>query len=220
MRIDAHDFSIQALSIERISMTRIVQAGSITSFFNNAVGEVIRERKLETTDATKEYLSALLTDFAKPNEATEKTLEKPLTLLLDEALQTPNLGDRFARLRTLGDGVLYGLGFFGEHFEARGVQEGYLVGIGSRAYESAGCILTPSSSGDVEASVSTDLFGELASKFATFVAVLRDLANRWLAASTHSAKDLLRIYERWTKTGDEQLMGALSTHGFKGALVS
>jgi hypothetical protein len=102
-------------------MSTIVAAGSVSEFFLEIVGDAIKARKLETSDGAQTYLVSLLSDYAKPDERAEEPLERPLAFLLDEALHTVEAGARFDRLRALGDGVLYACGFFGEHFEARGV---------------------------------------------------------------------------------------------------
>ena len=111
----------------------IVASGSVTEFFLEIVGDAIKARKVEATDGAQTYLVSLLTDYAKPDERAEQAMERPLAFLLDEALHTAEPGERFDRLRTLGDGVLYTCGFFGEHFEARGVDSAYVMGIGTTA---------------------------------------------------------------------------------------
>src|SRR6478609_47609 len=119
----------------------IVATASVADFFGDAVDEALRARRVSASDGARSYVVALLVDLAKPGSPVERTLERPLTLLLDEALHTPEIGERFERLRTLGDGVLYSSGFFADHFEARGVDTHYVMGIGRRAYESAGSLL-------------------------------------------------------------------------------
>ena len=87
-----------------------------------------------------------------------------MTLLFDEALHAPDPADRFQRLRIIGDGILYGCGFFGDHFEARGVDAKYLRGLGTRAYGEAGAMLRRAP-GDGPAVRGPDLFAELAENF-------------------------------------------------------
>src|SRR5215831_12541773 len=99
----------------------IVATASVSDFFEEVVEDAMKARRVSASDAATSYVVALLADLAKPGSPVERTLERPLTLLLDEALHTVELGTRFDRLRTLGDGVLYASGFFGDHFEARGV---------------------------------------------------------------------------------------------------
>src|SRR5437763_17208436 len=99
----------------------IVASASVSDFFEEVVEDAMKARRVSASDATTSYVVALLADLAKPGNPVEKTMERPLTFLLDEALQTTELGERFEKLRTLGDGVLYSSGFFADHFEARGV---------------------------------------------------------------------------------------------------
>jgi hypothetical protein len=138
---------------------------------------------------------------------------------LDEALRAPDPGERFERLRTLGDGVLYGCGFFSDHFEARGVDAKYLQGLGTRAYEAARSMLLRGAESE-----EMDVFGELSRKFGTFVVVLSDVADATIAMGTESSRGLLKVYERWLKTGNERLAyvltsrGVVPTRGSKGVL--
>ena len=138
------------------------------------------------------YVVALLSDLAKPGNPVEKTLERPLTLLLDEALHTESRGERFEKLRVLGDGVLYSSGFFADHFEARGVDTNYVIGIGKTAYESAGSMIRSSSSSTSvsEQAERIDIFHELAASFASFVELIADVANTTVAHGVATSKGL------------------------------
>ena len=188
----------------------IVAAGSIAGFFNEAVEEAIRSKRVEATGGATNYLVSLLADFARPDERAEETLERPLAFLLDEALHTPIPGERFEKLRILGDGVLYSCGFFGEHFEARGVDTNYLFGIGATAYGSASTVLNASVKSEKRL---PDVFSELADKFASFVSVIREIAEGTLARGAQSSRGLVRVYERWLKTGSERLAKELTSQG-------
>jgi hypothetical protein len=123
----------------------IVSTASVSDFFEEAVEDAMKTRKMSASPAATVYVVGLLAELAKPGSPVERTLEKSLTLILDEALHTPELADRFEKLRTLGDGVLYSSGFFADHFEARGVDTKYLIGIGRTAYQTAGSLLVPGS---------------------------------------------------------------------------
>ena len=119
----------------------IVAAHSVSHFFFEAVEDAMRVQRVDATDGATRYLVALLGDYVHPDRRAGEALERPLTLLFDEALHAPDPAERFQRLRTIGDGVLYGCGFFGDHFEARGVDAKYLRGLGTRAYGAAGSML-------------------------------------------------------------------------------
>ncbi len=188
----------------------IVATASVSDFFEGIVEDAMKARGLKPSEAATSYVVALLADLAKPGSPVERTLERPLTLLLDEALHTPELGDRFDKLRTLGDGVLYSSGFFADHFEARGVDTRYLIGIGQTAYENAGSLLRKGP--DVEKV--PDIFHELAIGFASFVDVIADVANATIARGVATSRGLLKLYERWLRTRSDRLAEALSSHGF------
>ncbi len=197
----------------------IVAAESVSHFFCEVVEDAMRSRRMEATEGATRYLVALLADYARPDKRAGETLDRPLTLLLEEAVRVSDLAERFERLRTIGDGVLYGCGFFGDHFEARGVDAKYLHGLGTRAYGAASSMLRFSSepappgraAGGKRAS--SDLFGELADKFAAFVDVLEEVADTTVAMGTESPRGLLKAYERWLKTGSDRLASALTSHG-------
>jgi hypothetical protein len=214
----------------------IVAARSVSSFFFEVVEDSIRLRGVEATDGATYYLVELLADYAHPDQRAGETLERPLTLLLDEAVKEPDPAERFERLRTIGDGVLYGCGFFGDHFDARGIDPKYLHGLGARAYGTASSMLRRGADGTSPArpgrgrnqdgtspappgrgrkleETGPDLFAELADNFAAFVAVVSDVADTTVAMSTETARGLLKVYERWLKTGSERLASALTSRG-------
>ncbi|HXX65810.1 MAG TPA: hypothetical protein VEK07_01430 [Polyangiaceae bacterium] len=187
----------------------ILAARSVAHFFCEAVEDAIRSRGVTATDGAAQYLVALLTDYAHPEGRAEEALDRPLTLLLDEALRIGHRAERFERLRTLGDGVLYASGFFGAHFEARGVDPKYLRGLGTRAYGAASSMLRHGG----EEATGPDLFAELADNFDEFVDVLTEVADSTLAMGAETARGLVRAYERWLKTGSERLASALTSQG-------
>jgi hypothetical protein len=188
-------------------MSTIVAARSVSTFFCEVVEDAIKARRVDATDGATHYLVSLLADYAHPDHRTGEALDRPLTLLLDEALHVANAAERFERLRSIGDGVLYGCGFFGDHFEARGVDPRYLRGIGTRAYGAASSMLRY---GDDDV---PDLFRELAEKFDAFVDVVADVADATIAMNAESSRGLLKAYERWLKTGSDRLATALTSRG-------
>lgn len=186
----------------------IVAAQSVSNFFGEVVEDAVRTRRVEATDGAIHYIVSLLADYAHPDGRAGEALERPLTLLLDEALRVPDPADRFERLRTLGDGVLYGCGFFADHFQARGVDAKYLHGLGTRAYGAASSMLRRTAPEHGQ-----DLFGELARNFDAFADVLEDVADATIAMGVESSRGLVKIYERWLRTGSERLASALTSRG-------
>jgi hypothetical protein len=181
-------------------------SGNLETFFHDVVDDAMRKKHVEATEAAEYYLVSLLTDYARPDARCNEALERPLTLLLDEALHAPGR-ERFEKLRVLGDGVLYVSGFFAPHLETRGVEVRYVTQLGARAYDNAGKMLR-GGGGDG----APDLFFELASNFERFAELLSEVADKLSLAAAPSSS-VLKLYERWLKTGSESLGSELLERG-------
>ena len=196
----------------------IALANSVGSFFHEAIGEAVRDRQVEATEQARSYLVALLSDFAHPNEERDDTFERPLAFLLDEALRTTG-AQRFQRLRTLGDGVLYITGFFGDHIENRGVDVGYVTSVGATAYRGVASMLRrpAAEAGDAPGAKRHDtddnVFTELSQNFDRFVEVLTTVADATLAQQARGERGVVMLYERWLKSGSTTLAKELGARG-------
>jgi len=185
-------------------------ASDLESFFQTLVDDAVKKEHVEATEAAEHYLAGVLADFAKPDRLDAEALERPLTLLLDEALHAAG-HERFERLRSLGDGVLYTSGFFAEHLSTRGVELRYVRTLGARAYESAAVMLRQSAHEGLGA---PDVFRELADNFAVFAEVVGHVADVLQASSAQSSdRQVLKMYERWARTGSAPLAAALAGRG-------
>ncbi len=190
----------------------IVVSSNMTQFFRSVVDDAIRARGYDATDAAETYVVALLADYAKPDPLSEETLSRPLTILLEEALAAVGR-ERFERLRTVGDGVLYVSGFFGDHLEQRGVHDRYVSLLGARAYDIAAQMLRQGGSPSPDSAGAHDLFHELAVKFRMFVELLRNVADALQANAATTPSAMVRVYEKWLRTGSAPLAEALAARG-------
>lgn len=181
-------------------------SANLETFFHDVVDDAMRKKHVEATEAAEYYLVSLLTDYARPDPRNCEALERPLTLLLDEALHAPGQ-ERFERLRVLGDGVLYVSGFFAPHLETRGVEVRYVTSLGARAYDGAGKMLRGSGE------TGPDLFFELAENFERFAELLAAVAEKLSLAASPSSQNVLKLYERWLKTGSDSLGSELMSRG-------
>jgi len=182
-------------------------SANLETFFHDVVDDAMRKKHVNATEAAEYYLVSLLADYARPDPRSCEALERPLTLLLDEALHAPGQ-ERFERLRVLGDGVLYVSGFFAPHLETRGVEVRYVTQLGARAYDGAGKMLRGNGSDGAP-----DLFFELAENFERFAELLSAVAEKLSLAAAPSSTGLLKLYERWLKTGSETIGSELVGRG-------
>jgi hypothetical protein len=217
-----------------VTVPTIAIAPNITQYFQEVISDAIRARQVEATDAAAIYLVSLLCSFTHPDESAGNGFDRPLTFLLHDALETSG-AERFRRLRALGDHALYALGFFGGHIEQRGVDRAYVSSVGSTAYTHAAVMLRRRARGPgggaggvrgasgasiVDraerrggSSGTPDVLSEMAAKFDRFAAVLADVAEGTMAPLAHDERSIVKLYERWLKTGSSRLAGELGARG-------
>lgn len=191
-----------------MSDSKIDVSPDIDGFFEQVVNEAIRARQVEATGAAARYLAGILGDYAR-GAISDETLDRPLTFQLRDALAAVG-AERFQRLRTIGDGVLYVLGFFGTSLTRRGADRDYVMQVGSSAYGHASAMLRLTGA----VSSAPDVLGELAQKYGRFVEVMHEIADGVLAAASCDDTSVLRIYERWQQSGSERLADELTQLGF------
>ncbi len=110
----------------------------------------------------------------------------------------------------------YAIGFFRSHLEGRGADRGYVVTVGSTAYREAAVMMRLRSQRKKEsdgAAAPPDVLSELAAKFDRFAEVLADVAERTLACGARDERSVIKLYERWLKTGSARLAEELGSHG-------
>jgi hypothetical protein len=182
---------------------QLVSEQTTTEYFKELVEEALNERHLQAGDLTEYYLVNLLCQYVRPdNRADHLELGEPLAFRLGRALETGGYEQR-ARLRSLGDFSLFMSGFFSDSFRRSLVDVDYYKSMGEYAYGSLS-----RSENDTFAHV----FAELASKFVGFMDVLSLISER--TATTHpSETDILRLYEKWLRTGSVRDGQRLVEHG-------
>ena len=95
-------------------------------------------------------------------------------------------------MRQIGDVALFVSGFFSDSLSRKLVDVDYYVSIGGCAYNALS---------RVETDTFSSVFAELGEKFVGFVDVLSEVSER---TSCSSNADLLRLYEKWVKTGSRR----------------
>jgi hypothetical protein len=163
------------------------------AYFKDLIGAALLRQHLRATELTEYYLVNLLCRFVRPSSrfAFADDSGEPLALRLRRALESGGREQR-ERLRNLGDFSLFTSGFFSDSLMRKVVDVDYYVSMGEYAYGSLG---------RRDEDAFGDVFAELAGKFVGFVDVLSDVSEHTTIASN---ADLLRIYERWVRTGSRK----------------
>jgi hypothetical protein len=161
----------------------MVRSESAVEYFKELVGAAIARQNIGAGELTTFYVVRLLAKFLK-----QPVDDSPLALQLARALQTAGAEQR-ASLRQIGDVSLFVSGFFSDSLRRKLVDVDYYVNIGGSAY---GALSRQADD------TFSPVFAELADKFVAFVDVLSEVSER---SSCGSNTDLLRLYERWLRTG-------------------
>ena len=161
-------------------------------YFKDLVTASLARHHVRAADLTEYYLVNLLCQYIRLDAgAAVGDVNEPLAVRLARALQSGGSEQR-ARLRSLGDFSLFMTGFFSDSFRRRLVDVDYYVSMGEYAY---------SSLARLDEDAFSEVFTELANKFVGFTDVLADISERTALAS-HT--DVLRLYEKWLRTGSER----------------
>ncbi len=173
-------------------------------FFRDTLAAAMDQRGVRASEQSELYLTTLLTDHLRSAEALGR-LDSPFSVRLAHAMAAEG-SERFDKLRILGDDVLFTSGFFAEHLQHRGLATDYVTGMGQLAYCGAASVLRTYTR-DVS------LFDELAARFQLFVDLLRHVADSLVTTSLRKEADILKLYERWSRTGSDVLATALGRLG-------
>jgi hypothetical protein len=184
----------------------VVALISAQEYFKDLLGEAIARQKVAVGAETQFYLVNLLSDFLSadklfaPQDDGSKEQE-PLALMLARALDGPKEA-QVPALRKLGDVSLYVSGFWSDSLSRSAVDVDYYIRMGGAAYGKV-AELTPARS-------ARPLYGELSARFNALVDVLGEVAEH-TAMVTNTG--VVRLYERWIKTGSTRLARLLGQQG-------
>lgn len=172
---------------------------SPTSFFQELVQEGLSQRKVKTHPLVENYLVNLLQHYLDARNlfdseyANESGQKNPQTLA--EMYLTAQNADPIAKsgmLRKLGDRTLYISGFFGDSLKRKVVDVDYYAEIGGAAYGSlAHC---------TREDTLVRVYETFSRQFLDFVDVLTYISHYSFVKSDES---ILRLYERYMKTGSD-----------------
>jgi hypothetical protein len=163
----------------------VVRRESAVEYFKQLVDEALAHQRIAAQELTAFYVVQLLAGYLQQREGDSA---EPLALKLARALEEGGLQQR-TTLRQIGDTSLFVSGFFSDSLRRKLVDVDYYVSIGGCAYNTLS---------RQETDALSPVFAELATKFVGFVDVLSEVSER---SACSSNSDLLRLYEKWLKTG-------------------
>lgn len=169
---------------------------SVMEFFREHVDSALCHQKVRSAEITVFYLVSLLTRFSEITVPAEDSWPKneALALVFHRALRDARIGNNQQRriLKDLGDKILFVSGFFSESIRKSGADIDYYVAFGTHAFR---CLSLREN--DALAIVFTDL----AERFVVYTDVLNEVSEQTRCATS---SDLLRLYEKWLKTGSSR----------------
>jgi hypothetical protein len=153
-------------------------------FFYEAITEALGRLHLNVEHWTEFYLAELLT-----RQVDKPVPEQPLVSQLQAAVSSSTTEQQLLRFREMGGSALFLVGFCEAAVSARGVNRGYVMHMGGYAYRSA-------------ASLSEDgmsqVYVTLSDGFDDFAQVLDEVREM---TSLRTQQDILKLYEKWRRTG-------------------
>jgi hypothetical protein len=173
-------------------------------YFSQNVKESLKNQHITITKTSEYYLVHLLVDFTFTRNIFNLADrdDRPLAVIYHQA-QQETAENKIKLFKNLGDFALFITGFFPDSLNRKITDVDYYILLGKSAYENLSAIFER----DHKASF-TLLFDELAEKFVSITDILAEISSK---SSTHWNDGILRLYERWLKTGskrDERLLWA------------
>ena len=163
---------------------------SPAEYFKELVETAMGHQRVAVRDLTSFYLVNLLIGFVHFDRSASD-VEEPLGIRLIRALEAAGSRQRDG-LREVGDLSLFISGFFSDSLNRSLVDIDYYIQLGECAYGSL------AKRNDRAFGL---VFDELSDKFSACVDVLGEVSER---SALTSNSDVLRLYEKWLRTGSRR----------------
>ena len=178
-------------------------------FFKEAVRDAFSKRRIEAFPMAEDYLVNVLEHYViaahlhESEESLHQGQKRPTTLAetLLIAAQSEH-STKVDMLKKLGDRTLYVCGFFSDSFERKVIDVDYCAEMAGTAYR----ILAQNTKEDTLSQV----YSLYSKKFLAFVEALNYISEK---SQLQSSNNVLRIYDRYLKTGSELAREKLSNLG-------
>ncbi len=201
----------QPIGVEGEGATRapviIEEVPNLQLYFHELIQEAIGHQHLQADEHISFYLVNLLSHFTKTEhiQRREDGEETPLAILFCKA-QEESPEERARLLKYLGDFSLLISGFFQDSLSRKIVDVDYYMNMGGSAYSQ----LSTLGVFKKQPTLFNQLFSELSDRFVQWVDVISEVSE---ASRINSHQNLLRLYEKWIRTGSHRLKEILSEKG-------
>lgn len=175
---------------------------SLPLYFKNLVDDGIKRQQLSISDDSASYVVNLLHDFTRSEILLRSQSQALATLFLEAKQQAVEPSRRMQLYKQVGDVALYVSGFFSDSLKRKLVDVDYYINMGGNAYANLSSLVRNSNFGD--------LYSELSTKFYALVGLLSFISEERQLTSN---EDILRLYERWLRTGSKHLYEKLINYG-------
>jgi hypothetical protein len=178
----------------------LVRSQSPVEYFRELVQAAMQHQHVAAQELTSFYVVNLLASFTHFDRSPGGVRdEEALGVRFVKALGAGGAKQR-GELRQVGDQSLFISGFFSDSLNRSLVDVDYYIQLGEHAYGSLAR----------HDGVFGGVFDELSGKFAAFVDVLSEVSEQ---SALTSNSDLLRLYERWLRTGSRRSGDVLAARG-------
>ncbi len=185
-------------------MDSLVHDQTPAEYFKELIEKALARQKIASSPLSSFYLVHLLNTFVRQDRDYSEVGvgETPqLAEILCRALGAT--GNRqLALFRMTGDLSLFVSGFFPDSLTRKIVDVDYYVKMGGFSYGRLSRLTAHRAAAEV--------FTELSEKFASFVDVLNEVSE---ASALSDDRSLLRLYEKWLRTGSERSAELLKEKG-------
>lgn len=186
----------------------LVATTDLPSYFQQSLQTALTHNRIKAEHETVSYLAQLLSHFMRSEHLFDKNEDgmciKPLAFHYAEALQQTTPFERNRSLQRLGDVALFIAGLFAESLERKLVDIDYYIAMGGTAY---GYLAN-----NDRRVVFAQVFAELSEKFVSFVDVLAEIYEH---SDKRNDRDVMRIYDFWSKTGSQRAARQLRELGIE-----
>ncbi len=175
---------------------------SLMEHFRGLIEEALKGQRLNIDKNVEFYLANLLTCYTHTRRFSTEPVALRFLKAFEERRELKNV-----LLKEVGDTTLFVAGFFHESLKRKLVDVDYYIDIGSISYNHLADSLSEGSSAHL-----SPLYRELSERFIELVDLLSEVSERTRLSSIN---DILRVYERWLRTGSKRMERLLRKMGIE-----